>query len=118
MKPLIIALITGASCLSAVDASAQGMSMHGIAAAAFAATDCCVGAAQNRLVESTDCDGGGEMQLPADHDLAAPAVNPRQTTSARDADAQSLGGDPAMPAAATPRRPTYRWQSLVPGAIK
>lgn len=28
------------------------------------------------------------------------------------------GGDPAAPAAATPKRPSYRWQSLVPGAIK
>jgi len=27
-------------------------------------------------------------------------------------------GDPSPPAAATPKRPTYRWQSLVPGAIK
>ena len=27
-------------------------------------------------------------------------------------------GDAGLPAAMTPKRPTYRWQSLVPGAIK
>jgi len=27
-------------------------------------------------------------------------------------------GDPTVPAAPTPKRPTYRWQTLVPGAIK
>jgi len=105
MKPLILAIVVCCGALSV--------------ATAYAAPDYpAAGSAQNKLVvESVDSGGGSSartssvpagMATHADHALDA----------LRDASSSLGSSDPSAPAAATPRRPTYRWQSLVPGAIK
>ena len=105
MKPLILAIVACCGALSV--------------ATAFAAPDYpAAGGPQNKLVESVDSGGGGASvratstntavtSAPADHALNLL----RDTASGPDS-------DPSAPVTATPRRPTYRWQSLVPGAIK
>jgi len=105
MKPLILAILV---CCGALCATAT-----------FAAPDYPVaGGTQNKLVESVDSGGGGASAR------TTSVVTPAATTTAdhavnllRDV-ASGADSDPSAPVAATPRRPTYRWQSLVPGAIK
>lgn len=89
------------------------------AATAFAAPDYpAAGSTQNKLVESVDSGGGGaSLQANSSTSAGPSAHSDRALDMLRDA-ASNLGSDPSAPAAATPRRPTYRWQSLVPGAIK
>jgi len=106
MKPLILAIMACCGALSVT--------------AAFAAPDYpAPGGAQNKLVESVDSGGGGgsTAQTATSTTTGTSVRSERALDALRDA-ASGLGGDPAAPAAATPRRPTYRWQSLVPGAIK
>ena len=105
MKPLILAIVAccGALC----------------AAVAFAAPDYPVaGGTQNKLVESVDGGGGGTATRSTPSNApVAPATTDRGVNLLRDV-ASGADSDPSAPAAATPHRPTYRWQSLVPGAIK
>ena len=107
MKPLILALVACCGALSVT--------------AAFAAPDYpAPGGAQNKLVESIDSGGGGggSTAQTATSTAAGTSAHSDRTLDALHDAASGLGGDPSAPAAATPRRPTYRWQSLVPGAIK
>ena len=107
MKPLILAIVAccGALC----------------AAVAFAAPDYpAAGNVQNsnKLVETVDSGGGGApAQAASSARPGAAASADRGINLLRDV-ASGPDSDPSTPAAATPRRPTYRWQSLVPGAIK
>ncbi|HEU4665684.1 MAG TPA: hypothetical protein VFS55_16770 [Dokdonella sp.] len=79
------------------------------------------------VVERIDT-GGGSGGSTGARALRGSDVTPRPTHSETDESAVAptpdplpkpmASGDPSAPAAATPKRPSYRWQSLVPGAIK
>jgi hypothetical protein len=75
---------------------------------------------RSALVEVPDSGGGGSLgSRSADAVDGGRDDGSAQGTAVPDALPRSApAGDPTQPAAATPRRPTYRWQSLVPGAIK
>ncbi|MCK9537539.1 hypothetical protein [Dokdonella sp.] len=59
--------------------------------------------------------GGVDGALPAPAGKVDSATPPEAAPAPGSADATF---DPSVPAAQTPKRPSYRWQSLVPGAIK
>ena len=92
---LSMACIAAFTCASA---SAQNAPLRGVGLLALGANEIHA----NTLVDMADAGGGsiGSRALRGSDgaDRARPAT--------------------ARPAAATPKRPTYRWQSLVPGAIK
>ncbi|MBX3687922.1 hypothetical protein [Dokdonella sp.] len=120
MKTLILALMAGAGCLVAADASAQSMWLRGIASSTYAVTDCNDGRPRSTLVDPGDGGGGATLKtmgnpLAAGARAAAAAVDADASTTAN---AGTASGDPVAPATLSPKRPTYRWQSLVPGAIK
>lgn len=79
---------------------------------------------RSSLIDSSD-GGGGSTGARARHGVdgsGSPAVSGTGDESSA-ADALPPRGivpfeDPSSPAAPTPKRPSYRWQSLVPGAIK
>jgi len=106
MKSLILAIVM---CCGALGVRA-----------AFAAPDYpAAGGTPNKLVESVDSGGGGSTSGRAATSSAPAATTPADhgVNVLRDI-APGADSDPSAPAASTPRRPTYRWQSLVPGAIK
>ena len=103
MKPLILAIVM---CCGAL----------GVRAAVAAPDYPVAGSTSNKLVESVDSGGGG-----APSRAAAPSVRAMSADHGSGVfheAASNADSDPSAPIAATPRRPTYRWQSLVPGAIK
>lgn len=119
-KPVILAVAV-ATALTSSAVCAQSAPLRGMGLLALEASDT-VPSARRALVESPDGGGGGigaRAQRGSDgtsagrstpHDDSAPdALPPKPILDA---------GDPTPPAAATPKRPSYRWQSLVPGAIK
>lgn len=76
------------------------------------------------LIDSTDS-GGGSTGARARRgvDGGAASSAPYMADDPTPADTLPPRGivpfeDPSQPAAPTPKRPSYRWQSLVPGAIK
>lgn len=106
MKPLILAIVM---CCGALGVRA-----------AFAAPDYpAAGGTSSKLVETVDSGGGGGAagRAATSGASAATATTDRGVNVLRDV-APGADSDPSVPAASTPRRPTYRWQSLVPGAIK
>lgn len=105
MKPLILAIVM---CCGALGVRA-----------AFAAPDYpAAGGTSSKLVETVDSGGGGASGRAATSSApVAAAAADRGVNVLRDV-ASGADSDPSVPAASTPRRPTYRWQSLVPGAIK
>ena len=102
MKSLILAIV--ACCAASSVATA-------IAAPDYPSA----GNPSNKLVESIDTGGGGSVA--GTHGAAPTASAGHAASTSREA-AVSTDNDPSAPVTATPRRPTYRWQSLVPGAIK
>lgn len=74
------------------------------------------------MVESPDEGGGGDPRhLRGSGDVGAGSNRAGATPKVPDAlppSAVPQASDPTSPAAAVPKRPNYRWQSLVPGAIK
>lgn len=73
------------------------------------------------MVDAPDEGGGGTPRnLRGGGDVGAVPNRsaPSKSPDALPPSAIAPTGDPAAPAVATPKRPTYRWQSLVPGAIK
>jgi hypothetical protein len=113
---LVVLLGTTASA----SALAQSVSLRGAGLLALNTTD--ARASGNTVVEMIDS-GGGSTGARA---LRGSDISPRVRSEAEGVASvpdplpeKLIGdGDPAAPAAATPKRPTYRWQSLVPGAIK
>lgn len=119
-------LLLSMACLAAFScapAFAQNAPLRGVGLLALGAND----AHSNTLVDMADAGGGsiGSRALRGGDgaDRARPA--PTRDATVDDADVPDAlppaaipAGDPTAPAAATPKRPTYRWQSLVPGAIK
>jgi hypothetical protein len=131
MKKPILALVALVALLSGVVAWGQEAPLRGVGLLALNAADAQsgLGNAQSHgeLVETPDSGGGGGTTTrngrgagdvgPAAR-LPRAAQAPVQTVPDELPPAALPHGDPATPAAATPKRPSYRWQSLVPGAIK
>lgn len=116
---LVLAVCAGA-CSQA--AFAQSAPLRGAGLLALNSTESLATSPTSRGLDIIDS-GGGSTGARA---LRGSDTNPRTAPTEADAPARAddeLGkvigsGDPSQPAAATPKRPTYRWQSLVPGAIK
>lgn len=121
MKISICALAVLATALSCSAAFAQSAPLRGVGLLVLDAGES-QGAhgGHHALVALPDDDGGGTVgpralrgsdggsRARSDGNAAAEPMSPK--AAAFDA--------PSSPAAETPKRPTYRWQSLVPGAIK
>ncbi len=124
MKKTLIILVALAAATATAAAWAQNAPLRGVGLLALNASE--PGLPRNALVEVPDGSGGGSIGARAlrGGDSASPSRD--RYSSARDDAAapdqlpprSAPATDPAAPAAATPRRPSYRWQSLVPGAIK
>lgn len=122
-KTAILFIVLGCS-MSAAGAHAQSAPLRGASLLALNTTDARAGAT---VVERIDS-GGGSGGSTGARALRGSDITPRATQSESEEDATAplpdplpkpiAGGDPSAPAAATPKRPSYRWQSLVPGAIK
>ncbi len=121
MKTSICALTVLVTALSGSAAFAQSAPLRGVGLLALDAGESQgAGSGHHALVALPDDDGGGAvgaralrgsdggMRARGDGNAAADGMSPK-----------AIGLDaPSPPAAETPKRPTYRWQSLVPGAIK
>lgn len=122
-KTAIILAALGWS-LTAADAHAQSAPLRGAGLLALNTVD---SRACPTVVERIDT-GGGSGGSTGARAVRGSDVTPRPAqTVADESTAPAMpdplpkpiaGGDPSAPAAATPKRPSYRWQSLVPGAIK
>lgn len=118
MKKSICAFAVLATALSASVAFAQSAPLRGIGLLALDAGESHGGGgAQHALVALPDDDGGGAVGPRALRGSDGGMRSRGNPSSAADGMPPMLD-NPSPPAAATPKRPTYRWQSLVPGAIK
>jgi hypothetical protein len=104
-------------------ASAQSAPLRGVGLLALGASEPGSGA----LLDMADAGGGsiGSRALRGGDGADRALPTPTREAATDDGDAPDAlppaaipQGDPTVPAAPTPKRPTYRWQSLVPGAIK
>ena len=114
---LLIAVLAGATATSAL---AQSAPLRGAGLLALNTTESPSAA---NTVETADSGGGstGARALRgSDVARRGSRGDAGSVVSVPDALPEKLigGGDPAAPVAPTPKRPSYRWQSLVPGAIK
>lgn len=118
-------LLTMACCAAfhCATASAQGAPLRGVGLLALGASEPRSGS----LFDMGDAGGGSIGARALRGGDGADRARPGSTRDVDDADADAPDalppaampqGDPTVPAAPTPKRPTYRWQSLVPGAIK
>lgn len=119
MKTSICALTVLATALSCSAALAQSAPLRGVGLLALDAGESQGSGGHHALVALPDDDGGGAVGARAlrggEGGMRARGVN----SAAEGVSAKAIGLDaPSPPAAETPKRPTYRWQSLVPGAIK
>ena len=125
MKKSVIAFAVIVLALSCVTAFAQNVPLRGFGLLAMN-SDSANGLAnpgRSALIETPDGGGGGSLGARALRGADGGAAAPRPAAGAAAADAlppKAIGAfdDPSQPAAPTPKRPSYRWQSLVPGAIK
>ncbi|HEY0179371.1 MAG TPA: hypothetical protein VGC30_07045 [Dokdonella sp.] len=121
MSKSVIALAAVSVAFASAAAFAQSAPARGIGLLALGATElpsglgtAAPGGARSSLVDVPDSGGGSHGAV-----RAAPAVPEPAAAATPDAlPLKPLAVDPAAPAAPTPKRPSYRWQSLVPGAIK
>jgi hypothetical protein len=115
---LFLATASLACACACANAAAQAGPARGATLLAMGAAE----SPANTVVERSDSGGGsgGGAGMRALRGGDVPPTDARlpaaKWVDALPADQADL--DPAAPAAATPRRPSYRWQSLVPGAIK
>lgn len=130
MKKPFILLAAFVVAICSIEASAQSALVRSVGLLALNASELRTGAAGaagggRALVEIPDSGGGGFAGTHASHG-SADATTPSQhdasdTVTTPDALPPKMmisPGDPAASAAPTPKRPSYRWQTLVPGAIK
>lgn len=130
MKKPFILLAAFVAAICSVEASAQSAMVRSVGLLALNASELRGGAASGAgggrvLVEIPDGGGGGSAGTRASHG-SGDATTPSQhdgsdTVTPPDALPPKMmvaPGDPAASAAPTPKRPSYRWQTLVPGAIK
>ena len=118
MKIAICAFAVLATALSVSTAFAQSAPLRGVGLLALDAGE--AHGTRHALVALPDDDGGGTIGPRALRGSDG-AIRERSVSSdAVDAMAPKAAAfdAPSPPAAETPKRPTYRWQSLVPGAIK
>lgn len=124
-KTAILPVVLGCM-MTAASAHAQSAPLRGAGLLALNTTDA-KACATSTVVERVDTGGGSGGSI-GSRALRGSDITPRVTQSDTDDGAAApvpdplpkpiAGGDPSAPAAATPKRPSYRWQSLVPGAIK
>lgn len=127
MKKPVIALAAFVAALSSFAVSAQNAPLRGVGLLALEANEShglgALPGGRNTLVETPDSGGGsvGARAMRGGGDSAGGGgTRLMRSEDAAVIDSQPVKavGDPSPPAAATPKRPSYRWQSLVPGAIK
>lgn len=123
---LALAFVAAAACC--VNAFAQDAPLRGVGLLALNASGDSDSSglgggsssgARGMMVDVPD-EGGGSTprNLRGGGDTAPNRSAPVKSPDALPPNAIAPTGDPAAPIVATPKRPTYRWQSLVPGAIK
>ncbi|MEO7062675.1 MAG: hypothetical protein ABI082_02725 [Dokdonella sp.] len=124
MKTLIYALAVVATALSGSIAFAQSAPLRGVGLLALDAGEShgAAGGHQALVALPDDDEGGGTVGARAlrGSDGGMRVRGDGNGNPAADATStKTIGLDaPSAAAAETPKRPTYRWQSLVPGAIK
>lgn len=127
MKKPVIALAAFVAALSSFAVSAQNAPLRGVGLLALEANEShglgALPGGRNTLVETPDSGGGSvgarAMRGGGDSASSSPRLMRGDDVGSIDTPpAKPVVGDPSPPAAATPKRPSYRWQSLVPGAIK
>jgi hypothetical protein len=122
---MTLSLFTCATLLFAIatPASVQGAPLRGLGLIALESSAAQrdvshVTPGSNVLLDSPDNDGGGSVGTNALHGESAAS---RDADSAMTPDALPPHAitpiDPALPVA-SPKHPRYRWQALVPGALK
>jgi hypothetical protein len=122
MKTNLLLSIACCAAFTSSAVSAQSAPLRGVGLLALGASESRV----KSLVEMTDVGGGSvgarAMRGADGGDRARPSATLEHDDEGATPDslppAALPTGDPTVPAAATPKRPTYRWQTLVPGAIK
>lgn len=128
MKIFAIALAVLATALSASGAFAQSAPVRGVGLLALNASDARsstggASGARTTLIEVPDGGGGGLIGARAirgagDGGSIARDADAPATSESLHAKTSIAPGDPTAPATMTPKRTNYRWQALVPGAIK
>jgi hypothetical protein len=126
MKKTLLLLIVLATATASAAALAQSAPLRGAGLLALNTTESPACNNANTVVDASDSGGGSTGARAMRGSDATPHAAMSIVDSAAAAElpddplpAKTIGsGDPAAPAAATPKRPSYRWQSLVPGAIK
>lgn len=122
---IALVLVAAAACCAPV--RAQEAPLRGIGLLALSAardSDSGLGNAQglrNVMIEAPDEGGGGELHDARGSGDVHPSGgrrNPAEKTQDELPPSTMPQADPTAPGTAVPKRPTYRWQSLVPGAIK
>lgn len=123
---IVLVLIAAATCCA--PAYAQEAPLRGIGLLALSAardSDSGLGNTQglrNVMIEAPDEGGGGGLRdSRGSGDVLSSSSgrrNPAEKTQDELPSSPMPQADPTVPGAAVPKRPTYRWQSLVPGAIK
>lgn len=123
MKTNLLLSMACVAALSCAPAFAQNAPLRGVGLLALGANE----VHASTLVDMADAGGGsiGSRALRGSDGADRARPTPARPAADDEADlpdalppAAIPSGDPTVPAAATPKRPTYRWQSLVPGAIK
>ena len=115
MKRLIVALILGAGGVASASVSAQQALLVNAVVALPMAVNFPGSDEANRVVGATNCDETADA-LPTTASTP-PRVGDDDATSSVSRSTTSSSGAGTQ-AVSVPHRPTYRWQSLVPGAIK
>lgn len=126
MKKSVITLVAIAFAMFDAAALAQNAPLRDFGLLALNSDDSHSGlgnSSRSTLVETPDSGGGsiGARALRgADGNAASAASRPTDAMAPDALPSRAIVpfDDPSQPAAPTPKRPSYRWQSLVPGAIK
>ncbi|MEO5561057.1 MAG: hypothetical protein ABIO49_14070 [Dokdonella sp.] len=128
MKTFAIILAVLVIAVSASGAFAQSAPVRGVSLLALNASDARSSAGgpsgtRTTLIEVPDGGGGGLVGARAARGSGDGGTAPRDTDAPAALDvlpakASIAPGDPTAPATMTPKRTNYRWQTLVPGAIK
>ena len=127
MNKSVLALAFAAAAVCCANAFAQDAPLRGVGLLALNASSESDSSglgggssgARNMMVDVPDEGGGSAPRtLRGGGDTAPTRSAPAKSPDALPPNAIAPTGDPAGPTVATPKRPTYRWQSLVPGAIK
>ena len=127
MNRPVLATAALLASLTAGAALAQSAPLRGIGVLALNAADVqVVPGTRNAAVETSDGGGGGGTAIRNERgsgDVGVVRGGVRRESEALLPDALPPAAavhasDPAAPVVGTPKKPSYRWQSLVPGAIK